>query len=362
MSEDSRKTPRMGTALEKFTKGRAKKLLLELQPGYKRFEDIRAEVTRLLTGTNWRQAQQRERRAARQAEVRELYRYFMLLSELGNDSGVADEDYGRPANLTVSLTTIPYRIAQVHLTIESIFRQSIPADRVVLWLERDNFSEQSLPAALRKQRRRGLEIRYCEDLRSYKKLIPSLLEYPNDVIVTCDDDVFYPRRWLERLYQSWQAHPQDICCHRAHVIKFQGSGALAPYRDWQYDIRDVGGSSDLLFPTGIGGVLYYPGCFGSDGEVLKSEQFRRLSPNADDVWFKAMALRAGTKSRLVRSAVATDKGDVWENITTIPQTQEVALYRTNYFKDQNDVQLKAVLDEYDLWPRLRDAESVQAAQ
>jgi hypothetical protein len=34
---------------------------------------------------------------------------------------------------------------------------------------------------------------------SYDKLIHSLNEYPNDIIATADDGVFYPKELLERL-------------------------------------------------------------------------------------------------------------------------------------------------------------------
>jgi len=40
----------------------------------------------------------------------------------------------RPAELIVSLTTIPERIGKVHLGIDCLLRQSVRPDRVILWL------------------------------------------------------------------------------------------------------------------------------------------------------------------------------------------------------------------------------------
>ena len=51
--------------------------------------------------------------------------------------------------MVVSLTTFPLRIGKVHLTIQSILRQSRPADRILLWLSKEEFPEEAqLPANL----------------------------------------------------------------------------------------------------------------------------------------------------------------------------------------------------------------------
>lgn len=39
---------------------------------------------------------------------------------------------------------------------------------------------------------------------SYKKIIPSLKEYPENIIFTCDDDIFYPKGWLKDLYEDYK--------------------------------------------------------------------------------------------------------------------------------------------------------------
>ena len=45
--------------------------------------------------------------------------------------------------MVVSLTTFPLRIGKVHLTIQSILRQSRLADRVLLWLSKEEFPEEA---------------------------------------------------------------------------------------------------------------------------------------------------------------------------------------------------------------------------
>lgn len=62
--------------------------------------------------------------------------------------------------MVVSLTTFPLRIGKVHLTIQSILRQSRPADRILLWLSKEEFPEEAqLPANLLRLKEKGLDIR-----------------------------------------------------------------------------------------------------------------------------------------------------------------------------------------------------------
>ena len=95
--------------------------------------------------------------------------------------------------MVVSLTTFPLRIGKVHLTIQSILRQSRPADRILLWLSKEEFPEEAqLPANLLRLKEKGLDIRFCDNIRSFKKVFYTAQEFENDVIVTADDDALYP--------------------------------------------------------------------------------------------------------------------------------------------------------------------------
>jgi hypothetical protein len=277
----------------------------------------------------------------------ELRQYFSMLYELGRESGVRDKR--RSPCLTVSLTTIPSRLRKVHLTIESLMRQSVQPDRLILWLDHDSFDRIELPRALERQMARGLQVRFCDNLYSYQKLIPTLEAYPDDIIVTCDDDAFYPKDWLARLHEAYLEDPKTVHCHRAHRILFDGL-ELKPYRQWEYE-TDSHEPSYLTFPTGVGGILYPPGALHAD--VLDRERFLKLAPRADDVWFKAMSVKNGVKSRLVDKNALFQKGESLDGIYTVPDTQDVALYKTNYFKDENDSQIRDTFEYCGVFGRIR---------
>ena len=130
--------------------------------------------------------------------------------------------------MVVSLTTFPLRIGKVHLTIQSILRQSRPADRILLWLSKEEFPEEAqLPANLLRLKEKGLDIRFCDNIRSFKKVFYTAQEFENDVIVTADDDALYPENWLEGLWDIHEKYPGCVCCYRAHKITFEG-GRVAP--------------------------------------------------------------------------------------------------------------------------------------
>jgi hypothetical protein len=146
-------------------------------------------------------------------------------------------------------------------------------------------------------RERGLEIRTCDDLRSYKKLIPAIEAFPDAFIATADDDIYYRRDWLETLVR--RSKIGIITCHRAHRIKRNPDGRIAPYLQWDFDIQHRAArepSTDIL-PTGVGGMLYPPGSLAPI--VTDRSKFQQLCPDGDDLWFYWCARMAGTNFRKV---------------------------------------------------------------
>ena len=91
----------------------------------------------------------------------------------------------RTPQLIVSLTTHPARINYVHYTINTLLTQKLKPDKIILWLEEENFpkGESELPQQLLRLKDLGLTIEWCEKLKSYTKLIPALRKYPDDILL-----------------------------------------------------------------------------------------------------------------------------------------------------------------------------------
>ena len=240
-----------------------------------------------------------------------------------------------PPELIVSLTSYPARINTVNQTIESLLNQSLKADKVILWLAEEQFpnKEKDLPRQLLDLVPQGLTIDWCEDIKSYKKLIPALKKYPDAIIVTADDDLLYDNKWLEQLYNAYLKNPHYIHCHRAHYLTFENKQIL-PYKRWKQNISKVKPNTNN-FLTGVGGVLYPPNCFYKD--ILRKDLFMKLAPQADDIWFWAMCVLNNKKINVVTGG---------QKLKYVEGTQETALCLSNVDEGKNDIQLNNIINYY----------------
>lgn len=242
----------------------------------------------------------------------------------------ASRSHDLPGELIVTLTSYPPRFPVLAKTLKSLLDQETAPDRVILWLAHGDIA--ALPDDVLKLAQHGLEIRECDDTRSYKKLIPALANWPDATFITADDDVYYPPDWLTGLVETARAHPCDVIATRAHMAKLDADGALVSYSEWELatDASLARTAEERLFPTGVGGILYPPGSLHPD--VANEKQFRSLCPNGDDIWFFWMARKAGRTHR---------RTDAWFDIVEWPTENRVSLSDENYLGDGNDRQIKA---------------------
>lgn len=246
----------------------------------------------------------------------------------------------RGEEIIISLTTFGTRINDVYLTIESIMQGSLLPNRIILWLAEDEFKEKPLPLMLLKQQKRGLQIEYCKDLRSYKKLIPALKEYPLATIITIDDDVIYDFDMLERFLNVHRDNPQAVCASRVRKISIDSDGKINSYLTWKVDNDSI--SSKLLFPIGVGGVLYPPNSLSN--EVYNESVFMDICRFADDVWFFSMARLNGTTT--VRVPSRNPQGYYFE----LPSSSYKSLAKENINPEncRNDLQIQSVFEKYSI--------------
>jgi hypothetical protein len=232
--------------------------------------------------------------------------------------------------LIVSLTSYPPRYATLPMTLKSILDQGVRPDRTILWIAHADWD--ALTPEILKLRDFGLSIERCDDVRSYNKIIPALEHYPQAFIITVDDDLYYAPDMVRRLTEGYMSGPPVICAQRAHGIERRGDGRMAPYDTWEGYIAAPGEppSTNTIFPTGVGGVLYPPGSLAP--ETTDRALFTRLCPKADDVWLYWMGRRAGSLYRQV--------GPIFSQIMW-DGSQDVSLYSSNA-AGGNDEQIAAM--------------------
>lgn len=227
----------------------------------------------------------------------------MQLLSMGNEKIIKSV---RHEKLIISLTTYPQRIGDIDVVIFSLINQSIKADKIILWLAYEEFPnlEKDIPNHILNLKKFGLEIEFCHNIYSYKKLIYALEKYPNDLIVTADDDIYYPYNWLEKLYKSYLENPNVIHCHRGHRITFDDKNNILPYNQWMHEFKPKNNNySYLNFATGCGGILYNSKLLYND--IFNEKLFFKLCPKNDDIWFWAMALLKDTKINIIESNMSS---------------------------------------------------------
>ena len=196
----------------------------------------------------------------------------------------------------VSLTSFPAAISFATQAIQSILQGSVLPDKIVLYLTFSQFLDGEIPQELLDlaDKNQIFEIKnYDEEIRSYRKLIPALVDFPDAIIVTIDDDVWYHKNMLRDFLRLHKQYPNAILAHRAKRVEID-----KPYRKWKkyrwYSFLTKKNHSGFgNIQTGVGGVLYPP--HSLKAEMLKPELFKEIAPTTDDIWFWAAAVANGTK-------------------------------------------------------------------
>lgn len=243
----------------------------------------------------------------------------------------------REVIIDISITSFPARIEEVNYTIETLFSQTVKADSITLYLSLDQFPDKNIPEALSLQEERGLSIEFVEDdLRSHKKYYYAFLKQKNNLVITCDDDVFYPENTIESLIDAHKRFPKAVICNRGHKINFQKCQVLK-YRKWSHNFKSKKPELDLV-PTGVGGVLYPPNCYHKD--IFDIETFKDICFFADDLWLKIQVLRNSVGVMTLRTFS--------RDLINVGKSQDFKLVQHNALEGGNDAQFQNLLRHYNL--------------
>ncbi|MEN8799985.1 MAG: glycosyl transferase [Flavobacteriaceae bacterium] len=237
--------------------------------------------------------------------------------------------------VVVSLTSIPSRFRTLHLVVRSLMTQSHHPKKIVLWLNEDIKSE--VPNSILKLQGELFEICYSELNCSHRKLIHSISRFPDEVIITCDDDMIYRDNWLYLLFQAHLKSPKHVIGNHTLYINHDQQQRPLPYKEWKYPIGNTLNRKAII-PIGAWGILYPPNSLSK--EVLDISLFLDIAPKNDDLWFKAMALINETLS--IEAEVKPD-----EPIPIIG-SQKIALKRENKDNAYNDTVWQALSGHYNL--------------
>lgn len=183
----------------------------------------------------------------------------------------------------VSLTTYPPRINKSWLAIETLLRQTVAPERLLLVLNLEEFPSRELPKKIRQQTKRGLEVLWVErNGRSYDKMLPARSMFPGMTLVTFDDDKFFPRHLLRELFEASLQNPGYVVGARGWIIRKLKTKHVLRFGDgWTRATRGMKGSH--LFTPGGNGCLYP---YNSLSQLVDDlDEALRVCPTTDDIWF-----------------------------------------------------------------------------
>jgi hypothetical protein len=235
-------------------------------------------------------------------------------------------------NYIASLTTYPLRFPSALIALQSIVRQTVEPDQIIVnvyegdWEEAENnFIKKA------KSISQNILIEKCSDLRPGNKIIPTAKKYKDNLIITFDDDVIYPKNRAKVLIDKHLIYPNNPILYRTRFVKFNGT-ETAPYQEWPL-CQGENAPHSLHFPTGVSGALYPPNFFNL--AFFDEEEYKALSHEGDDLWIYFHTLLQG-------SAVVKASND--PSTESVPESQSFALWKNNIHR--NDLMIKLLESRY----------------
>ena len=167
-------------------------------------------------------------------------------------------------------------------------------------------------------------------------------KYPEDYVITIDDDLIYRSSLIQKLVDAESKYPGSICSFAREIPTYK-DGVLKPNSKWDKTYREYPIDGELLhdnsgrkyfFLTGIG-TIYPPHSLYED--IFNIELALKLCPLADDIWLNTMAKLKGTKVTFVPGF------GKWFYILYF---KNVMLCAENIWQGQNDIQIESVRKYY----------------
>lgn len=253
------------------------------------------------------------------------------------------EPFEKHDPLIVSFTSHPARIKFVPQVLESLYAQTLQADRILLWLAEEQFpdKENDLPEELKKDLAAGkLELHWCDEIGSHKKYFYAMQEFPEDIIITVDDDMIYHPDTIRELYKSYLHFPEAVSAIQTSLILFDGEGSIMSPKQWLYDFRQLHEPSLQLLAIGAGGILYPPGCL--DKRVFDKEtilKYLRIEDTytSDDEWLKIHELLAETPTVTASDSIL---------VNHIPGTESTALAKKSLYGTHSNTHFEIIKEHY----------------
>lgn len=236
--------------------------------------------------------------------------------------------------IIVSMTSWPPRYESAALAMKFIVQQCDEGNlhdraKFVLVLSEDEccatYARKEACELMEKMDALGVEVIIDKgNIRSHKKLIPTLEKYPYNPILVVDDDIQQERGWLRTFIDDNERHPNDIIYGNATSRIKIAEGKIFEDRGVIARIMSKPGhvSIDLKPANGAAGTLY-PAYTFTHEQFFDRDLFMRIAPTDDETWQWAFAVIINKQYRCLSA----------HNIpNTLGANQRYALINVNRYK------------------------------
>lgn len=181
--------------------------------------------------------------------------------------------------IIVSMTTIPSRKDRFKENLPSILEQTYKFDKLVINVQHEEDLDWYREIAKMDAR---IEINLCEEKwRSCNKLLPTLKKYPNDVIITIDDDIYYPNLCFQKLIDKWNENKNCIIAHEVNPIQLDTKNKVVIY----YNEMDVKLEEKAYGKYLSNCTLFPPQCFDNTDLFDYDKMMKCTDGLHDELWF-----------------------------------------------------------------------------
>lgn len=212
-------------------------------------------------------------------------------------------EYRSMSKIIVSLTSYPERMEKMPRVIAALNKQTIKPDKIVIYLAEEEFIGYENLVDQKFFEENNTVIRWVKDnYRSYKKFIYAFKEFKDDIVITVDDDIEYAETMIEDLITGAKKFPDAVIARCVRLITSTDDDKIEIYEHWHSVVGEqIGLFADSprfdLIALGVGGILYRPKKFSD--EILRTDLFKTVCPDTDDLWLKLHQVLANVPVVLV---------------------------------------------------------------
>jgi len=135
--------------------------------------------------------------------------------------------------IIITMTSWKNRICNIPMVIASILSNTMLPDKIVINLSEEEFVDKVLPEQVQQyiDLYDFIEVYWVgANTKVWKKIIPTLKRFPNDVVICIDDDKIYPSNFIKVLYNTHLMCPNNPIATtellRFGAVQHCGSGTL----------------------------------------------------------------------------------------------------------------------------------------